>query len=310
MADIWKALNEGTNSDGGAAVPDEFSTRFLELVTAKTVVVPDLDQIQMATDTMYIPKSTSGTTAYIVPELGTITASSQGFDRITLSPKKFASLVEASTELLEDNNVAIATKVTSDMARDLALKIDSEVLNGTTSTGFYGLRYTGSATNSVGADGVVSSTASGAVSVGAISLAIDQVLTDNHNQPDVAYFHSRVIGSLRALTDSTARPIFNAETWGSPLLRDGVVGTVYGAVVKPTNLLPIDISLGTASTNKNLSDGIIGVKGMFGYYGMRRNPTFKRDYTIATDREVYQVTVRSAFSVKYPDAYCLIKSIR
>jgi HK97 family phage major capsid protein len=308
MANIFKALNEGTNSDGGFTVPEEFSTRFLELVTAQTVAVPDMDQVSMATDTMYIPKSTTGTTAYIVSELGTITASSQGFGRTTLTPIKFAALVEASTELLEDNNVGVAEKIVSDMARDVALKIDSEILNGT-GTGFWGLRSTGSFTNSVSADGTIDGTAGANISLTPISKAVDEVLKDNHESPNVSYFHARTIGALRLLTDSTARPMFNAETWGSPLLREKVIGTVYGMSVKPANQLPVNVSYGV-STDATCTDAIVGVSKQFGYYGMRRNPVFKSDYTIASDRNVYQVTVRSAFTTKYPNAYCVIRAIR
>lgn len=310
MADIFKALNEGTNSDGGFTVPDEFAARVLALITAKTVTVPDLEQVSMMTDTMYIPKETSGTTAYIVPELGTITASSQGFGRVTLSPKKFAAMIEASTELLEDNNVSVANLIVADMARDLALKIDNEVLNGTGGSGFEGLRYTGSFTNSVAANGTISSTNGANISLTPISKAVDEILKDNHEMPDVSYWHPRTIGSLRLLTDSTSRPMFNAETWGSPLLREGVIGTIYGMAVKPTSQLPINLSYGTASADTTATDAIVGKSKMFGFYGTRRNLTFNRDYVIESDRNQYQANLRVAFSVKYPDAYCVIRAIR
>lgn len=310
MADITKALNEGTASDGGNTVPTEFAARILELVTAKTVTLSDLENVSMASNVWKMPKNTSGTTAYIVPELGTVTGSQQGYGQITLTAKKFAALVEASTELVEDNNVSLANFIVSDMARDIALKIDNEVLNGTTGgSGFVGLRDTASFTNSVSAAGLIGGTTGANISLTPISKAVDEVLKDNHNQPNVSYFNPRTIGSLRLLTDSTARPIFNAETWGSPLLREGVLGTIYGMAIKPTTQLPINLSYGV-NADATASDAIVGVSKMFGIYGTRRNITFKQDYTIASDRNVYQVTLRSAFAVKYADAYCVIRAIR
>jgi HK97 family phage major capsid protein len=310
MADIFKALSGGTNSDGGFTVPDEFAARVLELITAKTVTVADLEQVSMMSDTMYIPKATTGTTAYIVPELGTITSSQQGFGRITLTPIKFAALVEASTELLEDSNVGMANIIVNDMARDLALKIDNEVLNGSAGSGFAGLRYTGSFTNSVAANGTISGTNGANISLTPISKAVDEILKDNHQMPDVSYWHPRTIGSLRLLTDSTSRPMFNQETWGSPLLREGVIGVLYGTAVKPTSQLPINLSYGTASADTTCADAILGKSKMFGLYGNRRSLTFNRDYAIDTDRNKYQANMRVAFSVKYPDAYCVIRAIR
>lgn len=306
MADIIKALREATESAGGYLVPEEFAARVYDLIQAKTVVLPDLEQVNMGTDTMYLPKTTAGSTAYWVAETGTITASELAFGRITLTAKKVAALVEASTEILEDANVSVANILVDQMARDLALKIDDEILNGTGGT-FSGLRYTGSFTNSYSAG---AGTSSGNIGLTAISKAVDEILKDNHEFPNVSYWTPRTIGSLRVLTDGSARPMFNQETWGSPLLREGVVGTIYGLAVKPTTQLAINLSYGTAAAQTSCADAIVGVSKQFGIYGNRRGLRFKNDYKIETDINQYQVTMRSAFSVKYPNAYCVIRAIQ
>ena len=59
------------------------------------------------------------------------------------------------------------------------------------------------------------------------------------------------------MTDGNARPIFDQAIYGSPLLRDGVIGTVMGMKVKPT-------------TQLTTSSIICGVSGRMGYYGKRR----------------------------------------
>lgn len=305
MADINKILYEGSNAAGGYLVPDEFAARVYELIQAKTIVLPDLESVQMSSDVMYIPKTTNGSTAYWVNETASITASTPGYGRITLTAKKVAALINASTEILEDANVSVANLIVEQMARDLALAIDSEIINGT-GAAFTGLLDTASYTNSYSAG---SGTTSGNIGLTAISKAVDTILADNHEMPTVSYWNPRTVGSLRVLTDSSGRPMFNQETFGSPLLANGVVGTVYGMKVKPSTQMPINVSYGTTAALLAGADAIVGCEKQFGIFGNRRALTFKQDYAIANDYNQYQVTMRGAFSVKYPNSYCVIKAI-
>lgn len=317
MVDIQKALNEATNSAGLYLVPEEFSNRLLALVQAKTVVMPDMDLRQMAGLTKYIPKVTSGTTAYWPGELGTITASNSLFDRITLTAKKVAALTEASSEILEDNNVNVAEHLVDQMATDIAIAIDGEMLTGTGSV-FTGLRDTGSFANAVDATGNINATAAdgtgstitgAAISLTPIARAVTEVLKDNHEQPDISYWNPRTLGSLRLLTDGAARPMFNQETFGSPLLREGVLGIIYGTKAKSTTQLPITLSYGTTAALKACTDALVGVSKQFAIVGQRRGFIWKTDYDIDTDMYKYQTTMRLAFAIKYANAYCMIRGI-
>jgi HK97 family phage major capsid protein len=329
MPSITKALNEATAAQGGFLVPDEFSNQLLALVQQKAVVMDDLDVRQMMSDTQYIPKVTSGTTAYWVAETAAITESAPGYGQITLSAKKVASLVQASSEVLEDNNVDLANHLVNQMATDLALSIDGAVLTGScnisTNTGaaspFFGLYHTSSYTNGVDAAGNRSITAAwgtGATASGitaanitlkAISQAVSEVLQDKHEQPDVSYWNPRTINSLIQLTDSTTRPVLNQETYGSPMIATGVVGRLYGTTAKVSTQVPINLIYGTTAVNSACSDALIGRSKMFGILGQRRGFIWKTDYTISTDVYVWQTTARMAFAIKYPDSYCLIRGI-
>ncbi len=314
-----KALNEATSSEGGYIVPDEFSRRLLALIQAKTVTMQDLDIRKMISDVQYIPKVTSGNTAYWIEELGTITSSDVEFGRITLTAKKVAALTEASTELLEDNNVMIADYLTEQMATDIALKIDNEIYEGTGGT-FTGYIDTGSMTNAVqpngvstgqtGARGTGSSLTGLNIAIAGIQQAVTEVLKDNHQQPDVSYWNPRTVGSLLKLTDGNARPVLNQETFASPLYRDGTMFTIYGTKVRSSSQVPIDLTYGTASDQSaSCSDALVGRSKMFGILGQRRGFIWKTDYVIASDKYQYQTTQRLAFAVKYPDSYCLIRAI-
>jgi len=329
MPSITKALNEGVNAAGGFLVPDEFSNRLLALIQQKAVVMDDLDVRQMATDVQYITKVTAGTTAYWVAETAAITESAPAYGQITLTAKKVASLVQASSEVLEDNNVDLANHLVDQMAQDLALAIDGTVLTGSCSTTnntaaaapFFGLYHTASYTNAVDAAGNAGitgawgtgATASGvtgaAITLKAISQAVTEVLKDKHEQPDVSYWNPRTVGALIQLTDSTTRPVLNQETFGSPMIAEGVIGKIYGTKVKSTAQVPINIVYGTTAALSASSDALVGRSKMFGILGQRRGFIWKTDYTISTDVYVWQTTARMAFATKYPDAYCLIRAI-
>jgi len=318
MADIMKALNEATNSTGLYLVPTEFSNRLLALVQAKTVIMQDCDTVSMKGLTQYIPKVTSGTTAYFPSELGEITESAPAFGRITLTAKKVASLTEASSEVLEDNNVGVAEQLVDQMSTDIALAIDEDIINGD-GTVFSGLDYTGSFTNAVdaaGNTGMTHATGTGStltgttITVKAIQTAVYEILQDNHEQPDVSYWNPKSLGQVAALTDSTTRPVLNNETWGSPLLKEGVIATLYGTKVKTTTNLPTTLSYGTsAAQSASCADAIVGRSKQFGIVGQRRGFIWKTDYDITYDKYQYQTTTRLAFAIKYADAYCMIRAI-
>jgi len=326
MPSITKALNEATSAQGGYLVPDEFSNKLLALIQQKTITMDDLDVRKMVSDVQYIPKVTSGTTAYWVTETGSITESNPGYGQITLTAKKVASLVQASSEVLEDNNVDLANHLVEQMATDLALAIDGAVLTGscytTGNTGsaspFYGLYHTASYSNAVDAAGTAnqtgswgeSSTVTGAnISLNGIVGAVTEVLKDKHEQPDVSYWNPRTIGSLMKLTDSSSRPMLNQETFGSPMIREGTVGRLYGTYAKESAQVPINLIYGTTAALSASSDALVGKSKMFGILGQRRGFIWKTDYTISTDVYVWQTTARMAFAVKYPNSYCLIRGI-
>ncbi len=326
MPPITKALNEATNSAGGYLVPDEFSNRLLALVQEKTITMDDMDVRQMASDVQYIPKVTSGTTAYWVTETGTITESNPAYGQITLTAKKVASLVQASSEVLEDNNVDLANHLVDQMATDLAIAIDGANLTGscytTGNTGaaspWYGLLHTASYANAVdaagntnqtGAWGTASSVTGASIALAGIANATTEVTKDNHEQPDVSYFNPRTIGSLMKLTDSNTRPVLNMETFGSPLIAEGAIGRLYGTRVKQSAQVPVNLIYGTTAALSASSDAFVGRSKMFGIQGQRRGFIWKTDYTITTDVYIWQTTARLAFAIKYANSYCLIRGI-
>lgn len=304
MADIKKAVQEGTDKYGGYLSPEVLQRKVYGLVQNETVMKPLLENVKLSSDTTYLPRNTKGTTAYIVAETTSIGTSTPEWERITLSPKKFAGLVKASTEVLEDaaTNPAVANYLMEQMGTDIALKYDDEIINGTGGSGFTGLRNTASYNNVISAG---SDTNGAEISLTKVSDAINECEQDNFS-PDTIVAHPKTINALRKLTDGNGRPMFDEATFGSPILKDRAVGTLWGCKVYSTNQMDHTLTSGTAS---NTTDMLVAKKGKFGVFGLRRNLTFHKDYDIDYDLWKYQANMRVAFNTLYANAYCVVTDI-
>lgn len=118
-----KAVEAGDMSSGGALTSIEFSSDIVKLVREKTKFA-ELG-CMMVNPTRYhfaIPKTVSGTTAYMVGETSTITASDIKFDVINMQPKKIAALAAASREMIDAADPAIVPIIENDLAEAIAQK--------------------------------------------------------------------------------------------------------------------------------------------------------------------------------------------
>lgn len=121
-----RALNEGSNSAGGALVPEEFANRVIRLVETYGTFPGTAENVSMSRDTMVIPKRLTGTTAYFVGEGSAITESEPTYGNVSLVAKKLAVGCRMSTEVVEDSAgvVGLADAVAQEFATSLAYKID------------------------------------------------------------------------------------------------------------------------------------------------------------------------------------------
>lgn len=120
-----RALNEGSNSAGGALVPEEFAARVIRLVeNYGTFAASNVEKVTMSRDTMIIPKRVTGTSAYFVGEGTAVTESEPTYANVQLIAKKLAVGTRMSSEIVEDALVSIADAVAVEFATSLALKQD------------------------------------------------------------------------------------------------------------------------------------------------------------------------------------------
>jgi HK97 family phage major capsid protein len=118
------ALKESDNSLGGFLVPLEMERSIIALREERGVLRREAMVVPMASDTLHMPRRSSGVTAYWTGELSEITASNPTFDNVELTVKKLAALVRMSSEVNEDTVVSLADFVTQEIAYAFADKED------------------------------------------------------------------------------------------------------------------------------------------------------------------------------------------
>lgn len=129
-ADI-KAMNEGTGSAGGFAVPTIISDQFVYLREQASIMRQDARKYTMTSNALNVPVISGSVTAVWGAENTAITASDLTVASVALSAKKLTALSVMSSELNEDAVVNFASILAMDMANKLGHEEDRVCFNGT-----------------------------------------------------------------------------------------------------------------------------------------------------------------------------------
>lgn len=132
------ALNEGTASQGGYLVPDEFFNEIMAFARLQSDFLKDCRIINMSGDTMKIPAESSNVSVAWAAEAATLSQSEPTFAEVELNPKKLGAFSVASQELLEDSAFDIVSLLTEQYAEAIATEIDTRVLQAGNSSTFTG----------------------------------------------------------------------------------------------------------------------------------------------------------------------------
>lgn len=136
-AQIFATQTKDPGQAGGYMVPDPLSAAFIEFREAAGISRQLCDVRPMTSDTLSIPKLTSGPAVRYPGEAASITTSDQVWGQILLTANKRAILTKISSELVADAIVNVVDQLVSRMAFEFALQEDNELLNGD-STSTYG----------------------------------------------------------------------------------------------------------------------------------------------------------------------------
>jgi HK97 family phage major capsid protein len=245
----------GTPSMGGNLVATELlASSFIDiLVNQMKVMQMGTTMLTDLQGNIAIPRATAGSIGYWVAENTASTESQQAFDQVALTPKTAGAFVDYSRRLLLQSSLAVEGFVRMDIARTIALMIDSAAIQGT------------GASNQP--RGILNTAGIGSVAGGVNGLAptwdhvvdLESVLA-NLNAPNgnLGYLtNSRVRGRLK-------RTQMFSGTNGMPVWQGGTLNDIRAEV---SNQVPSNLTKGTSSgvcsaiLFGNWSDLIIGMWG-------------------------------------------------
>ena len=154
-SEVTKALIEkaglttGVLSEGGALVPETFSTDLIDLLRPKSVIRSNGPTVYpMANGVLTVPKLVSGSTATYIGEATAQNATKPGYGQLRLVWKKLRALVPASNELLRFSSPAADQTILQDLSRGMSTAADVAFIRGTgVSDAPRGLRYWAPAAN-------------------------------------------------------------------------------------------------------------------------------------------------------------------
>jgi HK97 family phage major capsid protein len=131
--DVRAAHSAGENAKGGVLVPEQFSATILRLVDEYGVFRRNTRVIPMSSDTLNIPRRTSGLVANYVGENvdGSAGESDTTWDNVSLVAKKLMVLTRMSSEVAEDALVSMVDMLAIECALAFALKEDTCGFTGT-----------------------------------------------------------------------------------------------------------------------------------------------------------------------------------
>lgn len=282
-----KTINEATNDQGGALVPQEFDPTLIRLVETYGVFRRAAMYSPMASETKTQPRRTAGITTYWVGEGSTITASNPTFDNIMLVAKKLAAISVMSSEVNEDSALSIADILAFEMAWGFALAEDNAGFNGDGTSTYGGI--TGVCPKLKGLSGTIANIAG--LFVGTGNAYSELVLTDFEGTVGLlpayadpraewyvhkSFFHTVMQRLELAAGGVTAREISEGDRRGRPLF--------LGYPVNFTQVMP------RIEANSQVC-ALFGDLALAATFGDRRTRTMFTDpYSLSTKD---QILVRS-----------------
>lgn len=254
-ANVMNALKEGSDSDGGYLVPDEFENQLIQKLHQENVLRSISHVIQTSSGDHKIPVVASEGTASWLDEEAAYTESNSSFGQVTLGAHKLGTLIKVSDELLNDSAFDLTSYISTEFARRLGDSEEEAFLTGN-GTG----RPTGILNDSNGAKDGVTAAAADAITFDEL---IDPFysLKEPYRKNAVFLMNDSTVKAVRKLKDQNGQYIWQ------PSVQLGTPDMILNRPVFTSQYMPT-LSAG----NK------IALFGDFSYYWIadRQGRTFKR----------------------------------
>ena len=252
---VVNALEEGTDSEGGYLVPDEYERTLVEALEEENVFRQLANVIRTSSGDRKIPVVATKGTASWIDEEGAYTESDDSFGQVSIGAYKVGTMIKVSEELLNDSVFDLESYIAKEFARRIGAKEEEAFFTGDGSGKPLGvLAATG------GAETGVTSASSTAITADEL-MDLFYSLKSPYRKKAVWVLNDSTIKAVRKLKDSTGQYLWQ------PSLMAGTPDTLLGRPVKTSAYMPV-----IAAGAKTIAFGD------FSYYWIadRQGRSFKR----------------------------------
>ncbi|HIV93003.1 MAG TPA: phage major capsid protein [Candidatus Eisenbergiella stercoravium] len=255
LPSVVNALEEGTDSEGGYLVPDEYERTLVEALEEENVFRQMAKVIRTSSGDRKIPVVATKGTASWIDEEGAYTESDDSFGQVSIGAYKVGTMIKVSEELLNDSVFDLESYIAKEFARRIGAKEEEAFFTGDGSGKPLGvLAATG------GAETGVTAASSTAVTADEL-MDLFYSLKSPYRKKAVWVLNDSTIKAVRKLKDSTGQYLWQ------PSLVAGTPDTLLGRPVKTSAYMPV-----IAAGAKTIAFGD------FSYYWIadRQGRSFKR----------------------------------
>ena len=255
MPSVLNALQEGTDSEGGYLVPDEFERTLVEALEEENVFRTLAHVIRTSSGDRKIPVVASKGSARWVDEEGAYQESDDAFSQVSIGAYKLGTMIKVSEELLADSVFDLEAYISKEFARRIGAREEESFFNGDGKGKPLGILAAAG-----GAEvGVTAASATAITADEVIDLFYS--LKAPYRKNAVWVLNDATVKQIRKLKDSTGQYLWQ------PALVAGTPDTILGRPVKTSAFMPV-----AAAGAKTIAFGD------FKYYWIadRQGRTFKK----------------------------------
>ena len=226
---VVNALEEGTDSEGGYLVPDEYERTLVEALEEENVFRQLANVIRTSSGDRKIPVVATKGTASWIDEEGAYTESDDSFGQVSIGAYKVGTMIKVSEELLNDSVFDLESYIAKEFARRIGAKEEEAFFTGDGSGKPLGvLAATG------GAETGVTAASSTAITADEL-MDLFYSLKSPYRKKAVWVLNDSTIKAVRKLKDSTGQYLWQ------PSLIAGTPDTLLGRPVKTSAYMPVTL---------------------------------------------------------------------
>lgn len=226
MPSVLNALQEGTDSEGGYLVPDEFERTLVEALEEENVFRTLAHVIKTSSGDRKIPVVASKGTASWVDEEGAYTESDDAFSQVSIGAYKLGTMIKVSEELLADSVFDLEAYISKEFARRIGAREEESFFNGDGKGKPLGIL----AAKDGAEVGVTAASATAITADEVIDLFYS--LKAPYRKNAVWVLNDATVKQIRKLKDSTGQYLWQ------PSLVAGTPDTILGRPVKTSAFMP------------------------------------------------------------------------